>query len=145
MLTPFIHHTLTECEVALLLLLGAWHQIEWRSKHLGSGMKDLFQGWKQEATTEALRTHGSRTCVFLWTENKSSVLYISTYGQVCSYGADAASQKNFVKNFCISPWLSLVMFACLTLFPLPSLFFAFNVPSLFYLYFICPSLLSIHM
>lgn len=32
---------------------------------------DLFQGWKQEATTEALCTYGSLSCVFLWTETQS--------------------------------------------------------------------------
>lgn len=36
-------------KVAQPMLLWASHQTEWRSKHLGSWMKDgLFQGWKQK-------------------------------------------------------------------------------------------------
>lgn len=104
-------------KVALLLLLGASHQTEWRSKHLGSWMKGwLFQGWKQEATQQKLCAHTDHMAVSsVDSNNKLCVVHLHIQLSIFSNGAYTAFSTLelylFVKIFCICPWQSFVMSA----------------------------------
>lgn len=89
-------------KVVLLMLLWASHQTEWRSKHLGSRMKD--EGWTfpgMKATQQKLCAHTDHIAVFfLWTV--TNALYCTSAHTADSLfkrcrRSISAFKKNFVK------------------------------------------------
>lgn len=131
------------------------HQTEWRSKRVGSWMKDgLFSGWKWgNYTRGALCTHRphSCSCIFLWTVTTSFVLFISScnleaFSDV-AHTAFPAFQPNSAENFCNCPWPSSFILACCT-FSSSSLLFFFDLhvpsPVLLFLVFSLPFCAYIH-
>lgn len=76
---------------------------------------DFSRDESRSYTTKALHAYRTHSCIFMWTETKSSILYIGTWGQ-----AFFAFQKNLCEEFLYFVLGCILMSASLPLVPLPS-------------------------